>query len=51
MQLVDSISVQKINQLMIELHPAHIKHKYGIELTDEEVQHCRATLIRNSFQT
>ena len=47
LNVIDNITLPQINQLMIELHPAHLRYTFGKDLPDDEINRCRATLIRN----
>jgi len=48
---IDDVALSTINQLMIEIHPAHIRSKYGAELDIDEINTHRADLIRKKLRT
>jgi len=48
---IHDISLHTINSLMISIHPAHIKYKYGKSLTSRELDKIRADLIRESLKS
>ncbi len=48
---ITDVEISTINKLMIEIHPGHLRWKYGTELTDEEINCCRADLIREKIGT
>jgi protein arginine kinase len=48
---IETIDLPVINRLMIEIHPGHIKWKYGKDLTADEINRRRSDLIREKLGT
>jgi len=51
LERINDIPLSSINQLIIEIHPAHMRSKYGIDLSEEEVNKQRPTHIREKLKT
>ncbi len=49
-KVIDDIELKTINQLLIEIHPSHIKWKFGKALSNEEIPSLRSKLIREKLQ-
>ena len=49
MDRVESIEINTINQLLIEIHPAHLRWKFGENINDEELPQYRSRLIREKL--
>ena len=47
--LIDSIEIKTINKLFIEIHPAHLRHLYGIDTPDAEICSLRSDLLREKL--
>jgi protein arginine kinase len=47
---VKDISIHTINQLIVEIHPAHLKNKYGKDMDSDEINICRSEHIRNKIK-
>ena len=50
MGIIEDIGIETINQLFIEIHPSHIKWKYGTDLEDEQISTFRSELIREKLR-
>ena len=48
---IDTIDISTINQLLIEIHPGHLRWKYGEEVGSDDINRRRAELIREKLQT
>ncbi|MBC8421497.1 ATP--guanido phosphotransferase [bacterium] len=46
---IHDISMHTINQLIIEIHPAHLRYKYGNDLDADEINLCRSEHIRKKI--
>ena len=46
----EDIAMSTINQLIIEIHPAHIRRKYGNELSEDEIDRYRSEFIREKLE-
>jgi protein arginine kinase len=51
LERITNIPLNAINQLIIEIHPAHIRHKYGANLSEEEVNKKRPLHIREKLKS
>ena len=49
-EVITDIELKTINQLLIEIHPYHLRWKYGKELSDEQIPGYRSRLIREKLQ-
>ena len=49
MDQVEDIKVNTINQLLIEIHPAHLRWKFGENIDDEALPTYRSQLIREKL--
>ena len=47
---VEDIAMSTINQLIIEIHPAHIRRKFGNDLSDDEIDRYRSDFIREKLE-
>lgn len=48
---ITDIEISTINRLMIDIHPGHLRWKYGKELTTDEIDSRRSDLIREKLGT
>ena len=48
--IIEDIGIETINQLFIEIHPSHIKWKYGKDIEDEQIPTLRSELIREKLR-
>ena len=46
---VENIEINTINQLLIEIHPAHLRWKYGKDIDDTALPEYRSKLIREKL--
>jgi protein arginine kinase len=49
--ILDSIEIKTINQLFIEIHPSHIRLKYGRDIEDDAIPALRSKLLREKITT
>lgn len=47
--LIDGIDVKTINKLLIEIHPSHLRWKYGANTPDEKIPALRSAFIREKL--
>jgi protein arginine kinase len=47
--VVNNIELKTLNQLLIEIHPSHLRWKFGKELLDDEIPAARSRLLREAF--
>jgi protein arginine kinase len=48
---IDNVSINTINQLMIEIHPAHIRRIFHEELAGDDIKRKRSDLIRDRLKS
>jgi protein arginine kinase len=49
MDRVENIEINTINQLLIEIHPAHLRWRFGENINDEELPQYRSQLIHEKL--
>ena len=49
MDRIESIEINTINQLLIDIHPAHLRWKYGEDIDDIDLPEYRSKLIREKL--
>ncbi|MBR2345123.1 MAG: protein arginine kinase [Lentisphaeria bacterium] len=50
LELFKNLDIRKVNELLIELSPAHLRKKAGIELNDRECDEFRASYCREKLR-
>jgi|TARA_B100000959_G_C14986715_1_gene625945 protein arginine kinase len=50
LERIDNIDISTINQLLIEIHPGHLRWKYGHEIEGTELNKRRADLVREKLE-
>jgi protein arginine kinase len=47
--VINNIELKTVNQLLIEIHPSHLRWKFGKDLLDDEILAARSRLLRETL--